>query len=142
MTMTDTTGVSLFRVSLLRHGTSFFVLAPAPDDVLAARIVLPDGSFDEWPPDAVVTEEDLGLRRVRSEESIATVTRVNAQVVTGSRMPPPRTPPMVAQLTVGTDGACSGNPGPAGWAWVDEHGKWRSGGLARSTNQVGEASDS
>lgn len=39
---------------------------------------------------------------------------------------------------VATDGACSGNPGPAGWAWVDENGNWRSGGLTRSTNQVGE----
>ena len=41
-------------------------------------------------------------------------------------------------LTVGTDGACSGNPGPAGWAWVDEHGTWRHGSLLRATNQVGE----
>lgn len=41
-------------------------------------------------------------------------------------------------LTVATDGACSGNPGPAGWAWVDEHGTWRHGSLLRATNQVGE----
>jgi ribonuclease HI len=44
----------------------------------------------------------------------------------------------VDSLTVATDGACSGNPGPAGWAWVDEHGTWRNGSLARATNQVGE----
>ena len=50
--------------------------------------------------------------------------------------PPDQT--TVESLTVATDGACSGNPGPAGWAWVDEHGTWRNGGLLRATNQVGE----
>lgn len=44
----------------------------------------------------------------------------------------------IDRLTVGTDGACSGNPGPAGWAWVDEHGNYKHGSLAWSTNQVGE----
>jgi ribonuclease HI len=53
---------------------------------------------------------------------------------------PPIPAPRVAatSLTVATDGACSGNPGPAGWSWVDEHGTWRCGGMLRSTNQVGE----
>ncbi|WP_082092139.1 ribonuclease H family protein [Demequina pelophila] len=41
-------------------------------------------------------------------------------------------------VVVATDGACLGNPGPAGWAWVREDGAWRSGALARSTNNVGE----
>lgn len=45
---------------------------------------------------------------------------------------------MIAALTVGTDGACSGNPGPAGWAWVDEHGNYRAGGYSRGTNQLTE----
>jgi len=48
------------------------------------------------------------------------------------------TTPSIDHLTVATDGACSGNPGPAGWAWVDEHGKWRNGALLRSTNQAAE----
>ena len=36
-----------------------------------------------------------------------------------------------------TDGACSGNPGPGGWAWaVAPAGEpWASGGAARTTNQ-------
>ena len=36
-----------------------------------------------------------------------------------------------------TDGACSGNPGPGGWAWaVAPTGEpWASGGAARTTNQ-------
>ena len=41
-------------------------------------------------------------------------------------------------LTVGTDGACLGNPGPAGWAWVDEHGSYHSSGLATGTNNIAE----
>lgn len=41
-------------------------------------------------------------------------------------------------LTVGTDGACLGNPGPAGWAWVDEHGNYHSSGQANGTNNIAE----
>jgi ribonuclease HI len=41
-----------------------------------------------------------------------------------------------AEVTVVyTDGACSGNPGPGGWAWAVPHGRWASGAEARSTNQ-------
>jgi len=41
-------------------------------------------------------------------------------------------------LTVGTDGACLGNPGPAGWAWVDELGNFHSSGQAAGTNNIAE----
>src|SRR6185312_677217 len=41
-------------------------------------------------------------------------------------------------LTVGTDGACLGNPGPAGWAWVDEHGSFHSSGQTAGTNNIAE----
>lgn len=34
-----------------------------------------------------------------------------------------------------TDGACSGNPGPGGWAWAVPDGPFASGVEARSTNQ-------
>jgi ribonuclease HI len=34
-----------------------------------------------------------------------------------------------------TDGACSGNPGPGGWAWAVPQGRWASGAEARTTNQ-------
>ncbi|CAN5675778.1 hypothetical protein BH20ACT2_BH20ACT2_19440 [soil metagenome] len=34
-----------------------------------------------------------------------------------------------------TDGACSGNPGPGGWAWAVPGGGFASGAEARSTNQ-------
>ena len=34
-----------------------------------------------------------------------------------------------------TDGACSGNPGPGGWAWAVPGGPFASGAAARTTNQ-------
>lgn len=34
-----------------------------------------------------------------------------------------------------TDGACSGNPGPGGWAWAVPGGRYHSGAAARTTNQ-------
>ena len=34
-----------------------------------------------------------------------------------------------------TDGACSGNPGPGGWAWAVEDGRFASGAENPSTNQ-------
>jgi len=37
--------------------------------------------------------------------------------------------------TVYTDGACSGNPGPGGWAWAIPGGRWASGAEPRTTNQ-------
>ena len=37
--------------------------------------------------------------------------------------------------TVFTDGACSGNPGPGGWAWVEVDGAWACGFEPDTTNQ-------
>src|SRR6266568_678976 len=37
--------------------------------------------------------------------------------------------------TVYTDGACSGNPGPGGWAWAVPDGPYRSGAETHTTNQ-------
>ncbi|HVA73894.1 MAG TPA: ribonuclease H [Acidimicrobiales bacterium] len=34
-----------------------------------------------------------------------------------------------------TDGACSGNPGPGGWAWAIPNGSFRSGAAPLTTNQ-------
>jgi ribonuclease HI len=38
-------------------------------------------------------------------------------------------------LEVWTDGACSGNPGPGGWAWATQDGRQASGGAPATTNQ-------
>ncbi|MFP5320248.1 MAG: ribonuclease H [Acidimicrobiia bacterium] len=42
---------------------------------------------------------------------------------------------MANRRRVWTDGACKGNPGPGGWAWVGDDGRWARGAEARSTNQ-------
>jgi ribonuclease HI len=44
---------------------------------------------------------------------------------------------VINSLVIYTDGACSGNPGPGGWAWAiaPEGAVHGSGGEARSTNQ-------
>jgi ribonuclease HI len=50
----------------------------------------------------------------------------------------PRPDPMVAPpgaLSVYTDGACSGNPGPGGWAWAVDQQTQASGGDRVTTNQ-------
>ena len=43
--------------------------------------------------------------------------------------------PPVDALSVWTDGACSGNPGPGGWAWATRDGRQDSGGSPQTTNQ-------
>jgi ribonuclease HI len=40
-----------------------------------------------------------------------------------------------AATVVYTDGACSGNPGPGGWAWAVPRGRYATGATARTTNQ-------
>lgn len=40
-----------------------------------------------------------------------------------------------ALTIVYTDGACSGNPGPGGWAWAVPDGPFASGAAQRTTNQ-------
>jgi ribonuclease HI len=39
------------------------------------------------------------------------------------------------RVTVYTDGACRGNPGPGGWAWVVPGGRYASGADPKTTNQ-------
>lgn len=39
------------------------------------------------------------------------------------------------RTVVYTDGACSGNPGPGGWAWAVEGGSFASGAVPHTTNQ-------
>jgi ribonuclease HI len=50
---------------------------------------------------------------------------------------------MVERIIAACDGACKGNPGPAGWGWVvaDEDGRpgrWEAGPLGTATNNVAE----
>jgi ribonuclease HI len=47
----------------------------------------------------------------------------------------PDMPAAEGALEVWTDGACSGNPGPGGWAWATRDGRQGSGGETATTNQ-------
>lgn len=47
---------------------------------------------------------------------------------------------MESRTTVYTDGACSGNPGPGGWAWIVPDGPFASGAEPMTTNQRMELS--
>ncbi|GAA4756167.1 ribonuclease H family protein [Actinomycetospora chibensis] len=47
----------------------------------------------------------------------------------------PDMPAAEGALEVWTDGACSGNPGPGGWAWATRDGRQDSGGEPATTNQ-------
>ncbi|WP_328310727.1 ribonuclease H family protein [Actinomycetospora sp. NBC_00405] len=47
----------------------------------------------------------------------------------------PDMPAAEGALEVWTDGACSGNPGPGGWAWATRDGRQASGGELGTTNQ-------
>jgi ribonuclease HI len=47
----------------------------------------------------------------------------------------PDMPAAEGALEVWTDGACSGNPGPGGWAWATRDGRQGSGGENPTTNQ-------
>lgn len=40
-----------------------------------------------------------------------------------------------SRIVVYTDGACSGNPGPGGWAWAVQGGRFASGATEHTTNQ-------
>lgn len=42
------------------------------------------------------------------------------------------------RIEAGADGSALGNPGPTGWAWYVDEDRWRSGGLAHGTNNIGE----
>jgi ribonuclease HI len=57
------------------------------------------------------------------------------KTVRAARPSRPDMPAAEGALEVWTDGACSGNPGPGGWAWATRDGRKGSGGEAPTTNQ-------
>lgn len=59
-------------------------------------------------------------------------TRAERPARRAAREPKPAT---AGALEVWTDGACSGNPGPGGWAWGTQDGRQASGGAPATTNQ-------
>jgi ribonuclease HI len=62
----------------------------------------------------------------------STTTKAPAKAKKPSR---PDMPAVEGALEVWTDGACSGNPGPGGWAWATRDSRQDSGGEPGTTNQ-------
>ena len=63
-------------------------------------------------------------------------TTTTAKARTRAKRPSrPDMPAVEGALEVWTDGACSGNPGPGGWAWATRDGRQDSGGEPGTTNQ-------
>ena len=115
-----------------------------------------------WHPDIYILLAAVGLERlqVRTDETAETlfdndpvmsaVERAQARARAASAEEPPEleraSGPYVPgadrygfDQVIATDGACSGNPGPGGWAWVDElTGEHGSGGAKRTTNNIME----
>lgn len=58
-----------------------------------------------------------------------------ADAATESPTPQPASAVPDGTTEVWTDGACSGNPGPGGWAWATRDGRQASGGAPATTNQ-------
>lgn len=75
------------------------------------------------------------------EQSVASAStpRVPAGAVETNVGHPIGRPSSSHTLVIATDGACSGNPGPGGWAFVDQtRGYGLSGGAAQTTNNIME----
>ncbi len=74
-----------------------------------------------------------GLPQVADGEAGPAASRLTEPTRHGpARKPLPAT---AGALEVWTDGACSGNPGPGGWAWGTEDGRQACGGAVATTNQ-------
>jgi ribonuclease HI len=67
-----------------------------------------------------------------SSSSSSTAEPARAPAVKRRRVDPPLPE---GATSVYTDGACSGNPGPGGWAWAVADGRQGSGGHPDTTNQ-------
>lgn len=65
----------------------------------------------------------------------ATKARASRPVATKAKASRPDMPAVEGALEVWTDGACSGNPGPGGWAWATRDGRQAAGGEPNTTNQ-------
>ncbi|HEY6743392.1 MAG TPA: ribonuclease H [Lapillicoccus sp.] len=73
------------------------------------------------------------------QEDLFSVTSAPASAGSPARRPVRSRRPLMSwpegATAVYTDGACSGNPGPGGWAWAVADGRQGSGGHHSTTNQ-------
>ncbi|MBE6485112.1 MAG: ribonuclease HI [Actinomycetaceae bacterium] len=78
-------------------------------------------------------DDDAGAYGAGSEKAVEESAGASSRV--SSRGGPVGTIRPGFDRIIATDGACSGNPGPGGWAWVEQvSGAWESGGAPSTTN--------
>jgi ribonuclease HI len=85
---------------------------------------LPSGSKARWAHDTCAPDSLFGEQAPAS-----------ADPAVAAAAPTPIHAATRPATQVWTDGACSGNPGPGGWAWATADGRQGSGGSPRTTNQ-------
>ena len=99
-------------------------------------------SGERWAHAACAGGADVGSASPGRGKSTASGTGTKSSTGTGSRparakakAPRPDMPAPEGALEVWTDGACSGNPGPGGWAWATRDGQQGADGEPDTTNQ-------
>ncbi|GAA4424844.1 hypothetical protein GCM10023169_21920 [Georgenia halophila] len=102
---------------------------------LATERALKDGTpFYVWH-----TERVTELLTSRGLEPVAAETATSSGGAPSGRQDAPPRPTDGYATVIATDGSALGNPGPTGWAWVDQAtGESGAGGLAHGTNNIGE----
>jgi ribonuclease HI len=108
----------------------------AVGDGLAKDATLRDGTvFYVWHTERVAALLD-GQGLVRQSAPAAPARRAKGKAAAEPVAPRPTDG---YGKVVATDGSALGNPGPTGWAWVDQTtGETGSGGLPHGTNNIGE----
>jgi len=87
------------------------------------------GLFDAVPPTTTAAAAPTAVPRSGGR----TAKKAGAAKVSRARRVEEPIP--AGATAVYTDGACSGNPGPGGWAWAVADGRQACGGAAATTNQ-------
>ncbi|MFH5822988.1 ribonuclease H [Georgenia sp. AZ-5] len=120
----------------LKDGTS--ATERAVGEGLARDAKLRDGTvFYVWHTERVA--ELLAAQGLGRAEAAPSRSRGSARGERAAAAPTPARPVDGYGKVVATDGSALGNPGPTGWAWVDQTtGETGSGGLAHGTNNIGE----
>lgn len=138
----------LAQLRRMANGTEFYVWNQEVISLLQKCEILSEPSlFDDFvsnpksnkhPLSTIPTasSESSGVNEVLEDVSVSTAsssveyTNQPVQITSGKS---------VQRLVVATDGACLGNPGPGGWAWVNQSlGTEDHGGSRNSTNNIME----
>lgn len=82
-----------------------------------------------------VREQDRAVGQSVFVSLLSPEPKPKVQAAIASSNPSQVKPNISAETVVYTDGACSGNPGPGGWAWAVVGGAFKSGAERKTTNQ-------